>query len=128
VRIKSTPIGLWLVPNDQLKGVDIYLMTLIFRLYGEKYFSRFSKAWMPLSYTIAIFVRGFNWGAISSKQLSICIQQDHTLKEGETPSLYMDSYLLDVICARKVFAGINLSWHVSELPVHIYFNVLWENR
>jgi hypothetical protein len=22
---------------------------------------------------------------------------------------------------------MNLSWHVSELPVHLYFNILWEN-
>jgi len=23
---------------------------------------------------------------------------------------------------------MNLSWHVIELPVHVYFNILWENR
>jgi hypothetical protein len=23
---------------------------------------------------------------------------------------------------------MNLSWHVAELPVHVYFSVLWENR
>jgi hypothetical protein len=40
----------------------------------------------------------------------------------------MASYLLDVICARNVFVGMNLSWHISELLVHVYFNVLWENR
>jgi hypothetical protein len=40
----------------------------------------------------------------------------------------MDSYLLDVICARNVFADMNLSWHVAELSVHIYFSVLWEKR
>ena len=39
----------------------------------------------------------------------------------------MASYLLDVMCARNVFAGMNLSWHVTELPVHVYFSVLWEN-
>jgi hypothetical protein len=40
----------------------------------------------------------------------------------------MASYLLDVICARNVFADMNLRWHVAELPVHVYFNILWENR
>jgi hypothetical protein len=40
----------------------------------------------------------------------------------------MASYLLDVRCARNVFACMNLSWHVAELPVHVYFNVVWENR
>ena len=49
-------------------------------------------------------------------------------KEGETPSFYMDLYLLDIICARNVFSGMNLNWHPSELPVHVYFSILWENR
>jgi hypothetical protein len=70
----------------------------------------------------------FNWGAIISKQLSTCIRQAQTPKEGETLSFYMASYLLDVICARNVFSGMNLNWHSSELPVHVYFNILWENR
>jgi hypothetical protein len=103
-------------------------MALICRLYGEKDCSRFSEAWMPLAYTVAISGSGFNWGAIISKQLSICIQQAWTPKEGETPTFYMASYLLDVMCARNVFTGMNLSWHVAELSVHVYFNILWENR
>jgi len=49
-------------------------------------------------------------------------------KEGEAPSFYMASYLLDVIFTRNVFIGMNLSWHVAELLVHVYFNILWENR
>jgi hypothetical protein len=88
----------------------------------------FSEAWMSLAYTVAIFGSDFNWGAIISKQLSIYIQQAQTPKEGETPAFYMDSYLLDVMCTRNIFADMNLSWHVIELPVHIYFSMLWENR
>jgi hypothetical protein len=63
---------------------------------------------MPLAYTVAISGRGFNWGAIISKQLSTCIRQAQTPKEGETPSLYMASYLLDIICAKNIFSGMNL--------------------
>jgi hypothetical protein len=51
----------------------MYLMTLIFILYGEKDCSKFSEAWIPLAYTIAIFKSSVNWGAIISKQLSINI-------------------------------------------------------
>jgi hypothetical protein len=40
----------------------------------------------------------------------------------------MASYLLDVMCTRNVFANMNLRWHVVELLVHVYFNILWENR
>jgi hypothetical protein len=40
----------------------------------------------------------------------------------------MASYLLDVMCARSVFTDMNLGWHVAELPVHVHFNILWENR
>jgi hypothetical protein len=43
-------------------------------------------------------------------------------------TFYMVSYLLDVICARNIFASMNLSWDISELPVHVYFNILWENK
>jgi hypothetical protein len=40
----------------------------------------------------------------------------------------MASYLLVVICARNFFANMNLRWHVAEIPVHVYFSILWENR
>jgi hypothetical protein len=71
--------------TTNLRESYIYLMALICRLYGEKYCSRFSEAWIPLAYIVAIFGRDFNWGAIISKRLNICIQQAQTLKEEETP-------------------------------------------
>jgi hypothetical protein len=40
----------------------------------------------------------------------------------------MALYFLDVMCAKNIFVGMNLRWHVAELPVHVYFSVLWENR
>jgi len=42
----------------------------------------------------------------------------------------MASYLLDVICARNTFARMNFNWqwHTLELPIHVYFDILWENR
>jgi hypothetical protein len=40
----------------------------------------------------------------------------------------MALYLLDVICGRNVFVDMNMRWHVAELMVHIYLNMLWENR
>jgi hypothetical protein len=103
-------------------------MDLICRLYGEKDCSKFSKAWMPLAYTVTIVVCNFKWGAIISKQLSICVQEAQTSKEGEEPTLYMALYLLDVMCTRNIFIDMNLSWHAAKLPVHIYFSMLWENR
>jgi hypothetical protein len=87
----------------------MYLMALICRLYGENDCSKFSEAWMPLAYTVAISGRSFNWGVIVSKKLTINISQAHTPKEGEVLTFYMESYLLDVICARNIFAGMNLS-------------------
>jgi hypothetical protein len=50
-----------------LRELYIYLMALICRLYGEKYCSKFSEAWIPLTYAVAIFGRNFNWGDIISK-------------------------------------------------------------
>jgi len=112
----------------KLREPYIYLMDLICRLYGEKDYSRFLEAWMPLAYTMAISRSSFKWGAIISKKLSIYIQQAQMRKEGETPTFYMDSYLLDVMCARNIFVGMNLRWQVAEVLIHVYFNILWENE
>jgi hypothetical protein len=57
-----------------MKEPYIYLMTLIYRLYGEKNCSKFSEAWIPLAYTMAIFRSSFNWGSIISKKLRIYVQ------------------------------------------------------
>jgi hypothetical protein len=110
-----------------LRDPYIYLMALICRLYGEKDCSNFSEAWMPLAYTMVISRSSFNWGAIISKKLRICVHQAQMLKEGEAPTFHMTSYFLDVIYVRKVFVGMNLIWHVAELPVDVYFSILWEN-
>jgi hypothetical protein len=59
----------------KLRNIYMYLMVLIYCLYGKKDCSNLSEAWMPLSYTIAIFESSFNWGNIISKQLSINILQ-----------------------------------------------------
>jgi hypothetical protein len=72
-----------------LREPYIYLMALICRLYEEKDYSNFLEAWMPLAYTVAIARINFNWGVIISKQLSICVQQAQTPKEGEVPTFYM---------------------------------------
>jgi hypothetical protein len=87
----------------------MYLMDLIYRLYGENDCSKFLDAWIPFMYTVAISRSSFNWGDIISKRLSINPLQTHAPNEGEFPIFYMASYLLDVICARNVFACMNLS-------------------
>jgi hypothetical protein len=55
------------------------------------------------------------------------MQQAYKLKEGDNSSFYMDSYLLDITCSKNVFVGIKLRLNTSELSVHIYFDILWEN-
>jgi hypothetical protein len=50
-----------------IRETYMYLMVLIYRLYRETYFSKFSEAWMPSSYAVAISGSSFNWGAIISK-------------------------------------------------------------
>jgi hypothetical protein len=103
-------------------------MSLICRLYGEKDCSKFSDAWIPLAYIVAIIGCSFNWGEIIFNKLRTYVKQAQTPKEGEAPTFYMDSYLLDLLCTRNIFVGMNLRWHVVQLLVHVYFNVLWENR
>jgi hypothetical protein len=96
-------------PMTNLREPYIYVMALLYKLHGEKICSRFSEAWMPLDFTISISSTGFNWGAIISKQLSTCIKQAQEMKEVDTPDFYMASYLLDVICIRNTFSGMNLN-------------------
>jgi hypothetical protein len=103
-------------------------MALIYRLYGEKNCCKFSEAWFPLAYTVEISGSNFNWGAIISEKLSINISQAQSPKERYISTFYMASYFFYVICTRNIFEGMNLRWHISEFSVHVYFNILWENR
>jgi hypothetical protein len=48
----------WFGTNN-LREPYIYLMNLICRLYGEKDFSKFLEAWIPLAYIVAISGRNF---------------------------------------------------------------------
>jgi hypothetical protein len=57
-------------------------MALICRLYGEKDFSRFSEAWIPLAHMVATSGSTFNWGAIISKQLSTQIEEAESKTRG----------------------------------------------
>ena len=83
---------------------------------------------MPLDYTMDLSRSIFNWGDIISKQLSTGIEEAKNPKAGEIPTFYMAYYLLDAICTTNVFLGLSLSFHVFELLVHVYFNILWENK
>jgi hypothetical protein len=53
--------------TTNLRETYIYLMALLCQFHGEKDWSRFSEAWMRLSYTITIFEIGFNWVSIIFK-------------------------------------------------------------
>jgi hypothetical protein len=85
-------------PTANLRQPYIYLMALLCQLHGEKDCSRFSKAWMPLAYTIAISKTSFNWGAIISKQLSTCILQAQSRrKEKLLPSTWCLIYWMSSV-------------------------------
>jgi hypothetical protein len=40
----------------------------------------------------------------------------------------MASYFLNVVCARNSFLGIHIYWNYLEVPMHVYFLMLWENK
>jgi hypothetical protein len=65
-------IGWYRIMN--LRDPYMFLMALIYQLYGEKYFSKFYEAWIPLAYTVAISESVFNWGSIISKKLCTRIE------------------------------------------------------
>jgi hypothetical protein len=115
-------------PMVNLREPYAYLMALLYRLHGEKDYSQFSEALMPLAFTVVISGTGFNWSAIISKKSSTYIKQAQVPKEGDTLSFYMASYLLDINSARNAFVGMKLNWHPSEPEVHVHYSILWENR
>jgi hypothetical protein len=43
-------------------------------------------------------------------------------KPGVVPTFFMASYLKDVVFEINIFLGINLSWHMYELTVHVFTN------
>jgi hypothetical protein len=112
----------WLVPDDQLKGAIHLLDGSHLSIIWREGLLQIFRGMDALSLHSGNFRSGFNWGAIISKKLSICIQQAQTSKEGETPAFYMASYLLDVMCARNIFAGMNLSWHMSQSSWSMYIS------
>ena len=87
------------------------------RLYGEKYFSQFSEAQIPLAYHIAMWGKKFNWGGVVSKKLNLKLIQAQSLKPRNPPEFDMVSFLLDVLYAQNAFSRLYLSW-----------NMLWEKR
>jgi hypothetical protein len=87
----------------------MYVMILFCRLYDEMDCSQFSKAWLPLAYHVAMWGKTFNWGGVISKQLSLKIAQEQSLKLGNPPEFHMVSFPLDVLCAQNTFLGLSLS-------------------
>jgi hypothetical protein len=83
----------------------MYVMILLCRLYGERDFSQFLEAWLPLAYHVAMWGKKFNWGGVISKQLSLKIIQAQSPKPGNPPEFHMVSFLLDVLCAHNTFPG-----------------------
>jgi hypothetical protein len=108
-----------------LRESYIYMMALVSLLYGEKYFSRFSEALMPLSYTIAISERGFKWGAI------IFQTPEHFHTTGSDTKRRRDSILLHGFLfirrhlRQKYFCRNELELACLGTPVHVYFSILW---
>jgi hypothetical protein len=106
----------------------VYTMALIARLYGEKDCTHFKDAgyhwhtqWLP-----PVICSIGNYSFHSLNRMIERVQKAKP-KQGWYP-FYMASYLMDVICATNVFLGVNLSGHISESPVHVYCQVLWENK
>ena len=42
--------------------------------------------------------------------------------------LYMDSYLLDVMCASGEYPSLGSKWNPDIPSIHVYCKILWENK
>lgn len=43
-------------------------------------------------------------------------------------ALYFFGFLLDTLCAHNSFPGLNWAWNPKCLPIHIYYQELWEEH
>ena len=98
-------------------------MVILFSwIFKRKDASHFTDKWFFIIQQVIWSGSILNWGEIISSNLNI--QSEKFLKEHK---IYMDSYLLDVMCASGEYLSLGWKWTPSLAPIHVYCKMLWEN-
>ena len=78
------------------------MVILMLRIFGRKDASHFPDKWIPIIHQVITYGSVLNWGEIVSSNMDI--QLNNVKKEHQ---FYMDSYLLDVMCASREYPSLD---------------------
>lgn len=90
----------------------------------------FEEKWVTGVYICATKGIIWNWAYLMENSLKSCVRRAKTLSEGEKLAFYMDSYLLDKICAKMEFSGMGwmemdfFYWYTID--AYTYCKLIWE--
>lgn len=104
------PSKLW-VKVDQvymtkcLRNFYQFMVAMMNQLYRRSYIDTFLRTWVPIMYTITTRGIIFNWKGILASTLKTNIYAVKNQEADQPSEFYMESYLLDVVCARFNFDG-----------------------
>lgn len=97
--------------------------------YGENHFISFKDSWLPLAYTMVTISHMLNQVVILSHSLNGVIERVQKTKSKllVLHISYMSSQLMDVNYTTIFFTRVNLSRHISNLLLHVYYQLIKEN-
>ena len=98
------------------------MVILLSRIFGRKNSSHLPDKWIFIIHQVIESGSILNWGEIISSNLDIQLK-----KLQKEDKFYMDSYLLDVIYARREYPSLGWKWTSSLPSIHVYCKMLWEN-
>ena len=107
-RYNTTPIGRKI--SKLQKRIQI-MVILLSRIFGRKDSSHFPNKWILIIHQVISSGPILNWGEIISSNLDIqlkWVRNEH--------KFYMDSYLLDVMCASKEYPSLRWKWTPGLRP------------
>jgi hypothetical protein len=70
----------------------------------------------------------FNWEDILYENIIVSISIVMQEQLGKFHSFHMSSHLLDIMCIAHKYPNMEWSWLPTDVTIHIYFKVLWENK
>ena len=99
------------------------MVILMSRISGRKDASHFPDKWIPIIHQVITYGSILNWGEIISSNMDIQLK-----KVEKEHQLYMDAYILDVVCASQEYLSLGFRWKPDLPSIHVYFKMLWENK
>jgi hypothetical protein len=95
-------------PTTTLRRPYLYMVDILYMLYGEQDASHFSLSCMPLIHYFMDEGLSFNWDGILLANLAEAITTVVEAQSRIFPSFHMSSYLMDIMCISHQYP--NMGW------------------